>query len=76
VLLETDRMWSGGRYQRLIARNFDLRGIGSVRVGPRLKPPGAESHAFSARTLVPAAAARLPRLSYRERRMLGRHGTL
>jgi hypothetical protein len=74
VLLETDRMWSGGRYQRLIARNFDRRGIGSVRVGPRLKPPGAESHAFSARTLVPAAAARLPRLSYRERRALARAG--
>jgi hypothetical protein len=67
VLLEVDDDMSERRYQRLIARNFDLRGIGSVRVGPRLKPPGAKSHAFSARTLVPASAVRLPRLSYRER---------
>jgi hypothetical protein len=74
VLLDVDRDMSGGRYQRLIARNFDLRGIGSVRVGPRLEPPGAESHAFSARTLVPGVAARLPRMPYRERQALARHG--
>lgn len=74
VLLEVDEDASGGRYRRLIARNFDLRGIGSVQVGPRLKPPGAESHAFSARTLVPDVAARLPRMTYRERRQLARAG--
>jgi hypothetical protein len=45
-----------------------------VRVGPRLKPPGAESHAFSARSVVPGAAARLRRMTYRERRMLARYG--
>jgi hypothetical protein len=72
VLLEIDEDVSGGRYQRLIARNFALRGIGSVRVGPRLQPPGADSHAFSARTLVPGVAARLPRMSYRERWALTR----
>jgi hypothetical protein len=72
VLLDVDDDVSGGRYQRLIARNFDLRGIGSVRVGPRLEPPGAESHAFSARTLVPAAVARLPGMAYRERWLLAR----
>jgi hypothetical protein len=72
VLLDVDRDVSGGRYRRLIARNFDLRGIGAVRVGPRLEPPGAESHAFSARTLVPGVAARLPRMPYRERWVLAR----
>jgi hypothetical protein len=72
VLLAVDADVSGGRYRRLIARNFDLRGIGSVRVGPRLQPPGAESHAFSARTLVPEVAARLRRMPYRERWALAR----
>jgi hypothetical protein len=72
VLLEVDEDLSGGHYQRLIARNFALRGIGTVRVGPRLKPPGAESHAFSARTLVPGVAGRLPRMPYRERWALAR----
>jgi hypothetical protein len=72
VFLEVDRDVSSGRYQRLIARNFALRGIGAVRVGPRLKPPGAESHAYSARTLLPASAARLPRMAYRERMEMAR----
>jgi hypothetical protein len=72
VLLAVDQDLTGGRYQRLIARNFALRGIGSVRVGPRLKPPGAESHAFSARTVMPSLAARLPRMPYRERWELAR----
>jgi hypothetical protein len=72
VLLDIDQDMTGGRYRRLIARNFDLRGIGTVRVGPRLRPPGAESHAHSARTLVPGAAPRRRRLSYRERRTLAR----
>lgn len=67
ALLEADRLLSGGRYQRLIARNFALRDIGRIVVGPRLAPPGPESHAFSARTLAPEAAPRLPRMSYRER---------
>jgi hypothetical protein len=74
TLLAVDADLSGGRYRRLIARNFDLRGIGAVAVGPRLEPPGAESHIFSARTLVPASAARLPRMSYRERWALARTG--
>jgi hypothetical protein len=72
VLLEIDEDVSGGRYQRLIARNFDLRGIGSVRVGPRLQPPGAESHAFSARTLTPEVAAQWPRMPYRKRWAIAR----
>jgi hypothetical protein len=73
VLLEVDEDLSGGHYQRLIARNFALRGIGTVRVGPRLQPPGAESHAFSARTLVPKMGARFSRMPYRERMAIARN---
>jgi hypothetical protein len=74
VLLDIDHDATGGRYRRLIARNFDLRGIGTVRVGPRLRPPGADSHAYSARTLVPGAVPRRPRMTYRERWALARAG--
>jgi hypothetical protein len=72
ALLEADRLLSGGRYQRLIARNFALRDIGRIAVGPRLTPPSSESHAFSARTLTPGATPRLPRMSYRERWLAAR----
>jgi hypothetical protein len=67
VLLEVDRELSGGRYRRAIVNSLRWRDIGSAVVGPRLAPPGADSHAFSARTLVPEHRQRLPRLSYRER---------
>ena len=73
ALLAADRLLSGGRYQRLIARNFALRDIGRIAVGPRLAPPGQESHAFSARTLAPQVAPHLPRMSYRERWEVARH---
>ncbi len=53
TFLEVDRRLSGGDFERLIVRNFELRGIGSVKVGPRLAPPDETSHAFSARALVP-----------------------
>jgi len=69
ALLEIDRE-HGGRYQRLIWRNFDLRDIGRVTVGPRLEPPSAGSHAHSARVLTPANAANLPPMSYREQWLL------
>jgi hypothetical protein len=48
-----DRDFSGGRYRRHIRGNFDMRDIGYVRVGPQLEPFGHDSHAGSARTLVP-----------------------
>ena len=48
-----DRDFTGGRNRRLIRGNFDMRDIGYVRVGPQLKPPGADSHSASVRTLVP-----------------------
>ena len=71
ALLEVDREMSGGRYQRLILNNFRWRQIGSVPVGPQLAPSG-ESHALSARTLVPEYRQRLPRRSYHERWAISR----
>jgi hypothetical protein len=50
---EVDREFSGGRYKRLIRGNFDMRDIGSVRVGPQLATLGKNSHVNSVRTLVP-----------------------
>jgi hypothetical protein len=68
ALLEVDRELSGGRHERLILHNLFWRGIGIIRVGPRLAPPDRESHVLSARTLSPEVAAGPPRMSYRERR--------
>jgi hypothetical protein len=53
VFETVDRAMSGGRYQRLIRGNFDMRDIGYVRVGPQLRPLAEDSHAASVRTLVP-----------------------
>lgn len=74
VLLDVDLDLTGGRYQRLIRNNFLWREIGLVRVGPRLSPPGSESHALSARTVTPASQPRARRLSYRERWQMARRG--
>jgi hypothetical protein len=63
VLMEVDRALSGGRYRRAILKSLRC----TAMVGPRLARPGAESHAFSARTLVPEHRHGLPPLSYRER---------
>ncbi len=67
ILLEVDRELSGGRYRRAIINSLRWREIGTAVVGPRLAPPGAYSHAVSARTLVPEHRHGLPPLSYRER---------
>jgi hypothetical protein len=48
-----DREISGGRFQKLIKGNFDMRDIGYVRVGPQLAPLGRDSHNGSFRTFVP-----------------------
>ena len=74
ALLDVDFERSGGRYQRLIRRNFALRDIGRATVGPRLAPPGADSHAHSARILTPEHAAGLPQMSYREQWLLAHEG--
>lgn len=60
VLLAVDRSFTSGRYQRLIVSNFRWRRIGAVVVGPRLAPPTAASHAFSARTALPQDHGRHP----------------
>ncbi len=53
VFETVDRAMSGGRYQRLIRGNFDMRDIGYVKVGPQLQPLSKESHVNSVRTLIP-----------------------
>lgn len=68
ALLDADLEVSGGRYQRLISANLLWRGIGLVRVGPRLASPDEHSHAFSSRTVAPQVAPRPDRgLPYRLR---------
>jgi hypothetical protein len=74
TLLEVDRELSRGRYRQAIIKSLRWRDIGSAVVGPRLAPPGAESHAFSARTIVPEHRQGMPRLSYRERWEIARRG--
>jgi hypothetical protein len=73
ILLGVERDLSGGRFARLMRENFLWREIGLVRVGPRLTPLGADSHAVSPRTVVPVPAPRSRRPSYCERWHLARH---
>jgi hypothetical protein len=72
ALIDVDDDHGGGRYRRLISRNFALRDIGFVAVGPRLAPPDENSHAFSSRTLTPQAPRRQPFAPYRTRWQLAR----
>jgi hypothetical protein len=74
TLLEVDRDLTGGAYQQVILDCVHWREIGAVAVGPRLAPPSPTSHAFSARTLTPEVAPRLPRPSYRERWAIAAQG--
>ena len=48
-----DRAHTGGRYEKLIRGNFEMRDIGRVKVGPQLAPLQKDSHANSVRTVVP-----------------------
>ena len=48
-----DKQHTGGRFGKLIRGNFEMRDIGSVRVGPQLAPLQKDSHANSVRTLRP-----------------------
>ena len=70
AMLAADRGLTGGRYRELMLESFEWRGIGRIKVGPRLSPPDEKSHAHSDRTLLPEFTGRLPRLTYRERMML------
>ena len=53
LFVEVDSKHTGGRFERLIRGNFDMRDIGFVEVGPQLKPLDKGSHANSVRTMVP-----------------------
>ena len=53
TLLQVEATTSGGRYRRAIVESFGWRGIGRIASGPRLAPPGPDSHSHSVRTLVP-----------------------
>jgi hypothetical protein len=72
VMLDVDLDLTGGRYQRLMRNNFAWREIGLVEVGPRLSPPGEDSHALSARTITPPRQPARRRLSYCERWQMAR----
>jgi hypothetical protein len=53
ILAEIDFGQFGGNLRPIVADAFLRRGIGLVRPGPRLRPPGADSHLHSERTSVP-----------------------
>ena len=53
ALEEVDQAITGGQFLRIIRGNFQMREIGLVVPGPRLEPPGADSHSASVRTFVP-----------------------
>ena len=53
ALLDAERFVSNGQYRELVGHNLRRRGLGVIPVGPRLKEPDADSHAFSVRTAVP-----------------------
>lgn len=53
AFVAVDRAHTGGRFERLIRGNFEMRDIGFVEVGPQLEPLGKDSHANSVRTLQP-----------------------
>jgi hypothetical protein len=72
VLLDVGLALTGGRYRRLIRNHLLWREIGLVRVGPRLSPPGPESHAASARTFTPESLPAPRPRSYLERWQMAR----
>ncbi len=70
AMIGTEALMGGGRYRRAMIESFDWREIGKFRAGPRLAPPGPQSHSHSARTLVPGIQDQLPKMSYRERALM------
>jgi hypothetical protein len=67
ILIAVDTAMTGGRFRRALVESFDWREIGRATVGPRLKPPGPNSHTHSPRTITPDMARGLPQMTYRER---------
>ena len=70
LLLEVDERLNGGRFGRIIARNFALRDIGAY--SGALDARFGSSHNASTRVLRPEVSRGLPPLSYRERRAVAR----
>ena len=70
LLLAVDARQNGGRFGRIIARNFALRNIGDY--SDKLALRGKASHSNSSRVVRPDRGRRLRSLSYRERRQIAR----
>lgn len=70
TLVGVDALLSRGRYRRALLDSFSWRKIGMVASGPRLAPPGPDSHSHSARTLVPDVG----RVASAEARLVPRFG--
>jgi hypothetical protein len=60
LLGTVDRRRFGGEIYPIVRGCLGRRGIGLVPPGPRLRPPGKESHVHSARTAVPEPRATSP----------------
>ncbi len=68
VMHAVDAAETGGRYGAIIEQNFSRRQIGELHAGPRIVKRKQGSR--PSRELIPRDAARLPRMSYRERMLL------
>ena len=53
ALEDADRNISGGQLFGIIRKNFEMREIGFVKPGPRLKKPDKHSHSLTDRTITP-----------------------
>ncbi|MDW6025081.1 hypothetical protein SAZ10_25310 [Mesorhizobium sp. BAC0120] len=67
TMLAVDQAESGGKFSRILFRNFERRKIFRFRAGPRLKPPNRKSHVHDARIALPKDQTHLPAMSYLER---------
>jgi hypothetical protein len=74
TMLEVDQDLGDGLFAEAIDSSFRWREIGEVALGPRMPKGTPGGHLHSARTVLPEHAARLPRMSYRERWVLARGG--
>jgi hypothetical protein len=72
VFAAADLTLSGGRYSRIIRRNFSQRGIGRFHAGKRAPANQPVGHTWSDRTLLPQDHWRLPVMGYRETYLLSR----
>ena len=70
AMLAVDERESGGRFADIIDGNFERRGIGIFRAGPRFKPK--QDRLPSRRTVLPRDRLRLPKMSYREKYLLSK----